>query len=89
VTLVVISLHRADQSPRACVDGCTFPGRGGGATKRIVYVADTSCLGVAHSHVRPVTARQALRGQLNTEMKRCGIATRRHPREQEADAVLV
>jgi RNA polymerase sigma-70 factor (ECF subfamily) len=33
-------------------------------------------------------ARQAFRGALNNELKQSGIPTRRHPREQEADAVL-
>ena len=34
-------------------------------------------------------ARQALRGALDNELKRAGIPTRTHPREQEADPVLV
>jgi len=34
-------------------------------------------------------ARQAFRGALDTELKRCGISTRTHPREQEADEVPV
>jgi RNA polymerase sigma factor (sigma-70 family) len=33
-------------------------------------------------------ARQRLRRALNDELKRSGIPTRRHPREQEAEAVL-
>jgi RNA polymerase sigma-70 factor (ECF subfamily) len=33
-------------------------------------------------------ARRALRRALNNELKQSGIPTRRHPREQEADAVL-
>jgi len=34
-------------------------------------------------------ARQAFRGALDSELKQSGIPTRTHPREQEADAVLV
>ena len=33
-------------------------------------------------------ARQGLRSAVNNELKQSGIPTRRHPREQEADAVL-
>ena len=34
-------------------------------------------------------ARQAFRGAVNNQLKHSGIPTRTHPREQEADAVLV
>ena len=42
-----------------------------------------------HRHVQPLAARQAFRGAVNNQLKQSGMPTNAHPREPEADAVLV